>query len=55
MSLVEACRRAMAALSNAARRQAIQLRGMAVDFSWRGPARDYAAMYRRAMEISAGR
>ena len=45
---VEACRRAMAALADPARRRDIQQRGMAVDFSWRGPARDYAQMYRRA-------
>jgi starch synthase len=52
-SFVEACRRATAALADPARRRAIQQRGMAVNFSWRGPARDYAQMYRRAMEIAA--
>jgi starch synthase len=52
VALVEACRRAMAAIRDPARRRAIQQRGMAVDFSWRGPARDYAQMYRRAQEIA---
>ena len=56
VALAEACRRAMDVLSDEPRRRAIQQRGMAVDFSWRGPARDYAAMYRRAIDISsAGR
>ena len=56
-ALADACRRAMAALRDPARRRTIQQRGMAVDFSWRGPARDYVAMYRRAMELNdrAGR
>jgi starch synthase len=53
VALAEACRRAMDALLDEPRRRAIQQRGMAVDFSWRGPARDYAAMYRRAVEMAA--
>ena len=53
VAFVEACRRAMTALRDEPRRRAIQQRGMAVDFSWRGPARDYAAMYRRAQEMAA--
>ncbi len=52
-ALAEACRRAMDALRDEPRRRAIQQRGMAADYSWRGPARDYAQMYRRAMEIAA--
>ena len=51
----QACRRAMDALDDASRRRAIQQRGMAVDFSWRGPAQDYVAMYRRAMEAGSVR
>lgn len=53
LALVEACRRAMAALRDEHRHRAIQQRGMNVDFSWRAPARDYVAAYRRAMEIAA--
>jgi len=52
-ALIAACRRAMSALRNEPRWRDIQQRGMSVDFSWRGPARDYVAMYRRAMEIAA--
>jgi starch synthase len=52
VALVDACRRAMAAIREPARRRSIQQRGMAVDFSWRGPARDYVALYRRAMELN---
>jgi starch synthase len=51
-AFAEACGRAMDALGNASRRRAIQQRGMAVDFSWRGPAQDYVAMYRRALNAS---
>jgi len=54
-ALIDACRRAMSALRDAPRWRDIQQRGMAVDFSWRGPARDYLAAYRRAVEISAAR
>jgi len=50
----DACRRAMAALSDRPRWREIQARGMAADHSWRGPARDYVAAYRRAIEIAAG-
>ena len=52
VALADACRRAAAAIGESARRLSIQQRGMAVDFSWRGPARDYVALYRRAMEIN---
>ena len=55
VALAQACRRAMDALSDEPRRRAIQQRGMAVDFSWRGPAREYVAMYRRAIETGASR
>jgi starch synthase len=53
VALARAVRRAMAAIADPARRRAIQRRGMAVDFSWRGPVRDYVAMYRRAQELAA--
>jgi starch synthase len=52
VALAEACTRAMAALGDPPRRAAIQQCGMAVDFSWRGPARDYVALYRRAIDIA---
>ncbi len=55
VALADACHRAMAALDDQTRRGAIQQRGMAIDFSWLGPARDYAAMYRRAIERSVTR
>ncbi len=50
--LVDAARRAMAAMSDTDRWRAIQARGMAEDWSWRGPAREYVAMYRRAIEAA---
>jgi starch synthase len=50
--LADACRRALAALADGPRWQAIQNRGMTDDWSWRGPARDYLAAYRRAIELS---
>ena len=55
VAFVDACRRAMAALRDAPRWQQIQQRGMRVDFSWRGPARDYVAAYRRATEVAVAR
>jgi len=55
VAFVDACRRAMTALRDEPRRATIQQRGMAIDFSWRGPAREYAQMYRRAQEIAARR
>ena len=52
-ALVDACRRAMAALADGARWRAIQARAMARDNDWRRPAREYTAVYRRALEIAA--
>ncbi len=52
--LVDASRRAMAALADGPRWRAIQARAMAADHSWRGPAREYVAAYRRAIGIAAG-
>ncbi len=49
----DACRRAMAALANRPRWREIQARSMAADHSWRGPARDYVAAFRRAIEIAS--
>lgn len=56
LALTEAVRRAIAVWSaDRARWEAIRQNGMAADFSWRGPARDYVSLYRRAMEINAAR
>ena len=52
VALADASRRAMAAIRDPARRLSLQRRGMAVDFSWRGPARDYLALYRRALGLN---
>ncbi len=54
-ALAVACRRAMAVLRETATWSAIQQRGMALDFSWRGPAQEYVTLYRRAQEIAAAR
>jgi starch synthase len=48
-ALVEAVRRALAALADEARFRHIQANGMARDHSWRLPAQEYEAAYRRAM------
>ncbi len=48
-ALVEAVRRALAAMENPARFRGIQAAGMARDHSWRVPAADYEAAYRRAI------
>ena len=50
-ALIEACRRQIAAFADRARWAAIQQRAMAADFSWRGPALEYVAAYRRAAQI----
>src|SRR5687768_14983649 len=49
-ALADACRRAMSALADMDRWHALQRRAMGADHSWRGPAREYAAAYRRAIE-----
>jgi starch synthase len=51
-ALADACRRAMSALADGDRWSALQRRAMAADHSWRGPAREYAAAYRRAIGVS---
>jgi len=48
-ALAEAVRRALAAMDDPARFRAIQANGMARDHSWRVPAADYEAAYKRAM------
>ncbi len=53
-ALIDACRRAMAAMADQPRWRTIQQRAMATDFSWSGPARDYVAAYRRAIQIARG-
>ena len=50
--LVDASRRAMVAMADEQRWRQIQARAMATEFSWRGPARDYVAAYRRAIEVA---
>jgi starch synthase len=52
-ALADACRRAMTALADQPRWQQIRARAMAADHSWRGPARQYVACYRRAIEIAS--
>jgi starch synthase len=52
-ALADACRRAMAALADAPRWRQIQARAMSVDRSWRGPAREYVAAYRRAIALGS--
>jgi starch synthase len=54
-ALLDACRRAIAARADPARWRAIQARAMASDHSWRGPAREYVAAYRRALELTQPR
>jgi len=54
-ALAAACRRAMSALQDEPRRTAIQRNGMNADFSWRRPAQDYVAAYRRAAEMVSSR
>ncbi|MGD8486738.1 MAG: glycosyltransferase, partial [Chloroflexota bacterium] len=48
-ALVAAVRRGLAALADGTRFRHIQANGMAQDHSWRGPAREYEAAYRRAL------
>jgi starch synthase len=50
-ALLGALDRAVAALADADRWQAIQRRGMAADFSWNVSARQYQELYRRALEV----
>jgi starch synthase len=52
--LVDACRRAMTALGDPSRHREIQQRAMTIDWSWDGPARQYEALYRRAIGIHRG-
>jgi starch synthase len=50
-----ACRRAMKAMADSERWAAIRQRGMAVDFGWAEPARQYLAAYDRATRLAAAR
>ena len=52
-ALIEASERALAAYRDADRWDALQRRGMAEDFSWDGPAKQYLAAYDRAKGIRA--
>ena len=48
-----AVRRALALKADAAAWQVLMRRGMAQDLSWAGPARDYLALYRQALQARA--
>jgi starch synthase len=52
-ALADACRRAMAALADEPRWREIRARAMSEDHSWRGPAREYVAAYRRAIALAS--
>ena len=52
--LVDAARRAMSAMLDEPRWREIQARGMNEDWSWRGPAREYVAAYRSAIQTAGG-
>ena len=54
-ALVEACRRAAAALADPPRWTQIRARAMAADFGWAGPARQYEAAYARARALATAR
>jgi starch synthase len=51
-ALAQACRRAMTAWADKPRWLALQQRAMATDYSWHNPAREYVAVYRRAMGLT---
>jgi starch synthase len=53
-ALFAAAERAITAYRDADRWDALQRRGMAEDFSWSRPARDYVAAYGRAKELHGG-
>jgi starch synthase len=53
-AFLEAARRAVAAYRDTRRWREIQRRGMARDFSWTGPARQYAALYARYARAPRG-
>jgi starch synthase len=54
-ALLKTAARAIRAYRDASRWRALMLRGMAEDFSWRRPAREYGAAYERAVGIRATR
>jgi starch synthase len=51
VALLEAARGAMRAYADRARWLSLQRRGMAIDWSWPGPARQYLAAYERAIAL----
>ncbi|HEY7598939.1 MAG TPA: glycogen/starch synthase [Candidatus Limnocylindrales bacterium] len=51
-ALVDACRRAAAAMADAPRWATIRERAMATDFGWSGPANEYLAAYARARQLA---
>jgi starch synthase len=52
-ALLDACRRAFAALEDEPRLREIRDRGMSEDFSWARPAARYVEVYERARQIAA--
>ena len=50
--IADALHRAARATRHAARRRAIQRRGMSVDWSWRDPAADHIALYRELLDAT---
>lgn len=54
-ALLDACRRAMTAMSDLRRWSELCQRGMAADFGWAAPAEAYLAAYRRAADWLATR
>jgi starch synthase len=49
-ALLDALKRALAAFQNKQQWQAIMRRGMAQEFSWKGPAQEYVRVYERAVQ-----
>jgi starch synthase len=49
LHIVDALHRAVRALADGSRRRAIQHRAMTIDWSWRKPAADHAALYARLL------
>ncbi len=53
--VAEALQRAAAAWRDAPRRRALQRRGMSIDWSWRGPAAEYLALYNAVLAAPLSR
>ena len=55
LGVLDAIHRAVRAWHVRTRRQGIQKRGMAIDWSWAGPTEQHIAVYRDAVEAAQGR